>query len=121
MVIKLDLKDQKIVYELDSDARQPSTKIATNVFGLIHGFGLATKILEYNMSSDGLIPNLIAFNIGVELGQVMGLTIIFIMISYWRRYGNFVQNAYRANVLLMVGGFLFVGYQLTSYFFYLNN
>ena len=96
---------------------QPSTKIATNVFGLIHGFGLATKILEYNMSADGLIPNLIAFNVGVELGQVMGLTIIFIMISYWRRFGNFLDQAYKANVALMVGGFLFVGYQLTSYFF----
>ena len=95
---------------------QPSTKIATHVFGLIHGFGLATKILEYQMSSDGLIPNLIAFNIGVELGQVMGLIIIFIMISYWRRFGNFIQNAYRANVVLMVGGFMFVGYQLTGYF-----
>jgi len=95
---------------------QPSTKIATNVFGLIHGFGLATKILEYNISSDGLIPNLIAFNIGVELGQVLGLIIIFIMISYWRRYGNFMEQAYKANVVLMVGGFIFVGYQMTGYF-----
>lgn len=95
---------------------QPSTKIATHVFGLIHGFGLATKILEYNMSSDGLIPNLIAFNVGVELGQVLGLVIIFIMISYWRRFGNFIQQAYKANVALMVGGFIFVGYQLTGFF-----
>ena len=95
---------------------QPSTKIATNIFGLIHGFGLATKILEYNMSSDGLIPNLIAFNIGVELGQIMGLIIIFIGISYWRRFGNFIQQAYKANVALMVSGFIFVGYQLTGFF-----
>ncbi len=95
---------------------QPSTKIATNIFGLIHGFGLATKILEYNMSSDGLIPNLIAFNVGVELGQIMGLIIIFIGISYWRRFGNFIQQAYKANVALMVSGFIFVGYQLTGFF-----
>ena len=95
---------------------QPNTKIATHVFGLIHGFGLATKILEYNVSSDGLISNLIAFNIGVELGQVLGLTIIFIIISYWRHFGNFIQHAYRANVALMVGGFIFVGYQLTAFF-----
>ena len=95
---------------------QPSTKIATHIFGLIHGFGLATKILEYNMSSEGLIPNLIAFNVGVELGQVMGLTMIFIMISYWRRFGNFIKQAYKANVALMVSGFIFVGYQLTGYF-----
>jgi hypothetical protein len=98
---------------------QPNTKIATHVFGLIHGFGLATKILEYNMSSDGLIANLLAFNVGVELGQILGLTIIFIVISYWRRFGSFIQHAYRANVALMVGGFIFVGYQLTAFF--INN
>jgi len=95
---------------------QPSTKIATHIFGLIHGFGLATKILEYQISEDGLISNLIAFNVGVELGQILGLIIIFILISYWRRYGNFMQQAYKANVALMVGGFIFVGYQLTGYF-----
>lgn len=95
---------------------QPSTKIATHIFGLIHGFGLATKILEYQMSYDGLIPNLIAFNVGVELGQVLGLIIIFIAVSYWRRFGNFVQNAYRANVALMAAGFIFIGFQLTGYF-----
>ncbi len=95
---------------------QPSTKIATLVFGLFHGFGLATKILDYNMSTDGLVPNLIAFNVGVELGQVMGLAMILIMISYWRRSGGFVRHAYNANVALMVGGFIFVGYQLTGFF-----
>ena len=98
---------------------QPSTKIATLVFGLFHGFGLATKILDYKMSSDGLIPNLIAFNIGVELGQIMGLAIILIMISYWRRSGGFIRHAYNANVALMAGGFIFVGYQMTGYF--INN
>ena len=95
---------------------QPSTKIATLIFGLFHGFGLATKILDYKMSSEGLIPNLIAFNVGVELGQIMGLAIILILISYWRRSGNFMNHAYNANVALMVGGFIFVGYQMTGYF-----
>ena len=98
---------------------QPSTKIATLIFGLFHGFGLATKILDYKMSSDGLVPNLIAFNVGVELGQIMGLAIILILISYWRRAGGFMRHAYNANVALMVGGFIFVGYQMTGYF--LNN
>lgn len=95
---------------------QPSTKLATHVFGLIHGFGLATKIIEYQVSPDGLIPNLIAFNVGVEIGQILGLIVIFILISYWRRFGNFIQHAYRANVALMAGGFVFVGYQLAGYF-----
>ena len=98
---------------------QPSTKIATLIFGLFHGLGLATKILDYNMSSDGLIPNLIAFNVGVELGQIIGLVIILILISYWRRSGRFIRHAYNANVALMAGGFIFVGYQMTGYF--INN
>ena len=95
---------------------QPSTRWATWIFGLFHGLGLATKILEYNMSADGLIPNLIAFNIGVELGQNHGLAIILILISYWRYSGSFMRSAYNANVALMAGGFIFVGYQLTGYF-----
>lgn len=98
---------------------QPSTKIATLIFGLFHGFGLATKILEYKISSDGLIPNLFAFNIGVELGQLMGLAMILILMSYWRRSGAFMRHAYNANVAIMVGGFIFVGYQMTGYF--INN
>jgi len=98
---------------------QPSTKIATLIFGLFHGLGLATKILDYKMSSDGLVPNLFAFNVGVELGQIMGLAMILIAMSYWRRSGGFMRYAYSANVALMAGGFIFVGYQMTGYF--INN
>jgi len=94
---------------------QPSTKIATLVFGLFHGYGLATKILDFDMSSDGLVPNLIAFNVGVELGQILALAMILIVISYWRRSKGFVRHAYDANVALMAGGFIFVGYQFTGY------
>ena len=94
---------------------QPSTKLAALIFGLFHGFGLATKIIEYEISPDGLIPNLFAFNIGIELGQIMGLAIILLMISFWRRSGRFMLHAYNANVALMAGGFIFVGYQMTGY------
>lgn len=95
---------------------QPNTKIATLVFGLFHGFGLATKILDYKVSPDGLIPNLISFNIGVELGQLMGLAMILIAMGFWRRSGDFMRHAYAAQVVLMTGGFLLVGYQLTGFF-----
>ncbi len=50
---------------------QPNTKVATLVFGLFHGFGLSSKIIEYDISSDGLVPNLLAFNVGVEIGQLL--------------------------------------------------
>ena len=95
---------------------QPSTKIATLVFGLFHGFGLATKILEYKMSADGLVPNLIAFNIGVELGQLLALGMILIAMGFWRHTASFTRHAYNANVALMTGGFIFVGYQMTGFF-----
>ena len=95
---------------------QPSTKIATLVFGLFHGFGLATKILEYKISPDGLIPNLFAFNVGVELGQLIALGLILIVMGFWRRTTSFTSHAYSANVSLMTGGFVFVGYQMTGFF-----
>lgn len=95
---------------------QPNTKLATLVFGLFHGFGLATKILEYEVSAEGLVTNLVAFNVGVELGQLMALGLILIAMGYWRRTKGFMRHAYGANVLLMTGGFLLMGYQLTGFF-----
>ena len=94
---------------------QPDTKIATLVFGLFHGFGLATKILDFEIAPDGLLPNLIAFNVGVEIGQLMALSAILIVMSYWRKQGNFTKHAYSANVGLMTLGFILMGYQLFGY------
>ena len=95
---------------------QPSTKAATLIFGLFHGFGLATKILEYEISPDGLLMNLISFNIGVEIGQILALATILIIMGYWRKSSGFMKHAYSANTVLMTAGFVLVGYQLTGYF-----
>tara|TARA_R110001583_G_scaffold195118_1_gene369334 strand:- start:81433 stop:82170 length:738 start_codon:yes stop_codon:yes gene_type:complete len=95
---------------------QPNTKVATLVFGLFHGLGLATKILEYDVSPDGLVPNLLAFNVGVEIGQLLALALILIAMSYWRRTSSFFRHAYSANVVMMCLGFMLAGYQLTGYF-----
>lgn len=94
---------------------QPNTKAATLIFGFCHGFGLATKIIEYDISPDGLLPNLLAFNVGVELGQLLALGAILIVMGYWRRTGSFWRHAYGANVVMMTAGFLLIGYQLTGY------
>lgn len=94
---------------------QPNTKAATLVFGLFHGFGLATKVLEFEMSRDGLLPNLIAFNLGVEIGQILALSAILILMGFWRRTKSFGRHAFAANVALMAAGFLLVGYQLTGF------
>ena len=93
---------------------QPDTRIATLVFGLFHGFGLAAKIQEYEMARDGLLPNLLAFNVGVEIGQLLALGIILIAMGYWRRTAAFIKHAYTANVAMMCAGFVLIGYQLTG-------
>ncbi len=94
---------------------QPNTKVATLIFGFFHGFGLSTKIIEYNISPDGLVPNLLAFNVGVEIGQLLALGVILIAMSYWRRTESFWRHAYSANVAMMSAGFILMGYQITGY------
>ena len=95
---------------------QPDTKAATLIFGFFHGLGLATKILDYNISPEGLLPNLIAFNVGVELGQILALYAILIAMGYWRRTVGFWRHAYTANVVMMSAGFVLMGYQITGFF-----
>lgn len=95
---------------------QPNTKAATLIFGFFHGFGLATKILDYEIAPDGLLANLLAFNVGVEIGQLIALAMILIVMGYWRKTANFWKHAYTANIVLMWAGFMLVGYQLTGYF-----
>jgi hypothetical protein len=95
---------------------QPNTRIATLVFGFFHGFGLSSKILEYQIDPNGLLPNLLAFNVGVEIGQLLALAAILIVMGFWRRTGSFWRHAYTANVVTMTAGFVLVGYQLVGFF-----
>lgn len=95
---------------------QPNTKAATLIFGFFHGFGLSSKILDYEISPDGLLPNLLAFNVGVEVGQLLALGAILIVMGFWRRTPSFLKHAYTANVVMMASGFMLIGYQLTGYF-----
>jgi hypothetical protein len=94
---------------------QPNTRMAVLVFGLFHGFGLATKLQEFSLSSSGLVTNIVSFNVGVEVGQGIALTAVLLALTYWRRHGRFLQHAFATNAVLMTGGFLLVGYQLSGY------
>jgi hypothetical protein len=96
----------------------PDPRAATFVFGLFHGFGLATKLLDFEMDPNGLVANLVAFNVGVEIGQLLALSAILIAMGYWRERAAFVRQGFAANVALMTAGFLLVGYQLTGYFLF---
>jgi hypothetical protein len=95
---------------------EPNTKIAVLIFGLFHGFGLATKLQELDLARNGLITNIVSFNVGVEIGQVLALTAVVIALSYWRTRSGFYRYAFATNAALMVVGFVLVGYQVTGYF-----
>jgi hypothetical protein len=95
---------------------QPNTRLAVLMFGLFHGFGLATKLQEFTLAKTGLVANIVSFNAGVEIGQGLALTAILIALSYWRTRPGFLRHAFLTNTALMVGGFMLVGYQLTGYF-----
>ncbi|MDX2426850.1 MAG: HupE/UreJ family protein [Cycloclasticus sp.] len=94
---------------------QPNTKIAVAVFGLFHGFGLATKIQDFSLPKTDLWKNLLAFNVGVELGQFIALVFILIALSFWRRHASYYSFSTATNTLLMSGGFVLFGYQMVGY------
>ena len=93
----------------------PNTRAAVTIFGLFHGFGLATKIQELSVSRNGLLTNMISFNVGVEIGQVLALAAVLIVLGYWRSRPSFLHHAFAANTVLMTGGFILIGYQLAGY------
>ena len=95
---------------------QPNTKAAVLIFGLFHGFGLATKLQDFALSQNGLVANIVSFNIGVEIGQGLALAAILIALEWWRTHDAFHRHAFAFNGLVMTGGFMLVGYQLSGYF-----
>ena len=94
---------------------QPNTKAATLIFGLFHGTGLASKILEYQIAEDGLLANLLSFNVGVELGQLLALFVILIVMGYWRHSTNFMRQATYANLVMAALGALLTYQQVAGY------
>jgi hypothetical protein len=94
---------------------QPNTKAAVLIFGLFHGFGLATKLQEFALQQDGLVANIVSFNIGVEIGQILALSAVLAVLGLWRSRPGFLAHAFLTNTALMLGGFLLVGYQLAGY------
>lgn len=94
---------------------RPDPRAAVAAFGLAHGFGLATKLQEFRLSPDGLVANILAFNVGVEVGQLLALAVMVIAMDYLRASPRFQRNAYAANATLVCAGFVLAGHQLAGY------
>ena len=94
---------------------QPNKKAAVLIFGFFHGLGLATKLQDFALSQDGLIPNMLAFNVGVEIGQLLALSMILIAMRYWRSTASFARYAVKGNFALMTAGLLLAGFQFTGF------
>lgn len=97
--------------------RQPNPKAAVFAFGLVHGFGLATKLQDLTLSRDGLVANIISFNVGVEIGQLLALVVLLVLINSWRAAGSFERHANSFNMLLMFAGFALAAYQVAGFYF----
>jgi hypothetical protein len=93
-----------------------NTKLAVLAFGLFHGLGLATKLQDLGASQNGLLANLISFNVGVEAGQVIALAIVVVLLNFWRATPSFARGAFGANVLLLGAGAALTIYHLAGYF-----
>jgi hypothetical protein len=96
---------------------QPDPRWAVLLFGLCHGFGLASKLQGDMGRGEGWLQNLLGFNLGVELGQVAALLIMLGLLLRWRGSEGFARRAFVANMALMCAGFLLTGYQAAGYWF----
>src|SRR5215471_15547753 len=95
---------------------EPNTRLAVLIFGLFHGFGLATKLQQLDLSKNGLVTNILSFNVGVEIGRVLALTAVLIALSFWRTRSGFLRHAFATNTALMSVGFILTGYQVAGYY-----
>ena len=93
----------------------PNTRLAVLVFGLFHGLGLATKVQELALSDNGLVTNLVSFNVGVELGQFSALVGVVGLLLWWRRRASFERSAFAVNATLMAAGVVLTEYQLAGW------
>ena len=83
---------------------------------LLGAAAFTDHLQDFALSPNGLVANIVSFNIGVEIGQILALTYVLIVLSYWRTRPSYLRHAYFTNAALMSAGFVFTGYQMAGYF-----
>ena len=94
----------------------PNITVMVFIFGLIHGFGLSTRLQQLPLGHDGLLFKILSFNLGVEIGQIIALSIIFVILGMLRKIKLFKKFSVISNFLLMLAGLLLFIYQMTGFF-----
>ena len=95
--------------------KPPNLILMVFLFGLIHGFGLSTRLQQINLGDHNLIYSILSFNIGVELGQVAALAIVFPLLVLVRgKFFDKISNV--SNWGLIIAGIFLLIYQLNGYF-----
>lgn len=97
------------------DIKAPNLLVMIIALGLIHGLGLSTRLQQLPLSADHLLLNIIAFNIGIELGQVLALSVMLLLLAGWRKSASFAQFSRISNVFLVVAGFYLALMQMHAY------
>lgn len=84
-------------------------------FGLIHGFGLSTRLQQLPLGDHGLVGKILAFNVGVEIGQIVALAIMLVFLTAWRKRESFGRFAVASNVALMIAGLALFVFQMHGF------
>lgn len=95
----------------------PSLLKMVFVFGLIHGFGLSTRLQQLPLGDDKLsmLIRILSFNVGVELGQIVALAVMLVLLKSWRLKPSFSKFAFAANVALIAAGLFLFNMQIHDY------
>jgi hypothetical protein len=96
--------------------RAPKLLLMVFFFGLIHGFGLSTRLQSFDMGTTQFLAKILSFNVGVELGQVAALIPIVFLITRWQNKNSYQAFYKAANTYLVIAGVGLFIYQLYGYF-----
>lgn len=96
--------------------KSPNLLLMVFIFGLIHGFGLSTRLQSFDLGAEQFLMKIISFNVGVELGQIAALIPIVFLITQWQSKKSYQAFYKAANYYLIIAGiFLFI-FQLYGFF-----
>ena len=97
--------------------KSPNLLMMVLLFGLIHGFGLSTRLQQLPLGEQNfeMLQKIISFNIGVEIGQILALIVMLFVLSIWRKTASFLRLSKVANHALMFAGFMLFLMQIHGY------